>query len=57
MNAAAQKLVQRCLGGPDAIGGQGAVATHDGPSAGQPFDLTQMLAAFTLEVVGSTAFG
>jgi hypothetical protein len=57
MNGAADKLAQRCLYGLQAHDDSGkAVALKNG-SATQPFDLTEALAAFTLEVIGRTAVG
>ena len=58
MTAAAQKLASRCLGvdAPDALS-NGEPAAAGAAAAGQAFNLTDALGAFTLEVVGSTAFG
>ncbi len=57
MTAAAQKLAGRCLaGGATDPGGIGELAAASA-GAGQAFNLTDALGAFTLEVVGSTAFG
>ena len=55
MTAAAQKLAERCLHSRLKETDSESVSTDRG--AGQPFNLTDALAAFTLEVVGSTAFG
>ncbi len=57
MTAAAQKLASRCLrGGATDVRGDGGPAAAGTP-ARQSVNLTDALAAFTLEVVGSTAFG
>ena len=55
MTAAAEKLTKRCLGNT-ASRSEGKQAPAEN-AAGQPFNLTDVLGAFTLEVVGSTAFG
>ena len=58
MTASAQKLAERCLGGAGASDtqGNGEPAAAD-TAPGRAFNLTDALGAFTLEVVGSTAFG